>query len=258
MRPLTLVLSLLVLAIAALVFQKPIPQSLDYHDFADHRTMFGIANFWNVVSNIPFLFIGFLGITKSFRNWNRNVNLERRWLPMLLFLGIFTIGIGSSYYHYAPDNATLVWDRLPMTVAFMAIFTWLIYDFCEEKVGRFTFWIALIFGIFSVWYWQWTETQGKGDLRPYALVQFFPMLVMPFLFLICPQKVHYGRNVLLGGIFYALAKVCERFDPLIFTSTNSIFGGHALKHFLAAVALYYIVKIVDEKREIVRENNLQL
>ncbi len=245
MRPITLVLALLSLSIVALFLQKPIPQSLVYHAFADNRAMFGIANFWNVVSNIPFLFIGAYGIVNAARVWDKNAAFEFRWLPMLLSVGIFMIGIGSAYYHYAPDNATLVWDRLPMTVGFMAFFALLMHDFCGEKVGKWSFWLALSFGFCSIWYWQWSENIGQGDLRPYALVQFFPMLILPFLFLFFPKKVTYGRFVLGSASFYALAKVCEHFDKAIFEATNGFWSGHTLKHLIASIALFYILKILE-------------
>jgi hypothetical protein len=249
MRPITLILSLLFIAAVILFFQKPIPQSLLYHTFADQRNFFGINNFWNVMSNIPFLFIGFFGVKNAIKTWNMNEKLEKRILPLLLSVGIFTIGIGSAYYHYAPDNATLVWDRLPMTIGFMAFLALLIFDFCGEKEGQIAFWTALIFGVLSIWYWQWTEQNGAGDLRPYVLVQFFPMLILPFLFGFFPKKVNYGHFVLGSAGFYFLAKVCEHFDKVIFETSNGMMSGHSLKHFLAAVALFYIIKILDlEKR----------
>ena len=47
------------LAVAAL---PPIPQPGAYHDFADQRTLLGVTHALNVVSNLGFLIVGFVGL----------------------------------------------------------------------------------------------------------------------------------------------------------------------------------------------------
>jgi hypothetical protein len=70
-----------------------------------------IPNFWNVVSNIPFIAIGAAGLWR-FRDGPATI---------ILFLGFFLTGVGSSYYHWHPNDATLFWDRLPMTLSFASL-----------------------------------------------------------------------------------------------------------------------------------------
>jgi hypothetical protein len=91
-------------------------------------------------------------------------------MPLVLCLGIFFASFGSAYYHLAPDNGTLFWDRLPMTFMFMPLFAILIYDFIGRKVGEISFYILTILGIISVTYWDYTESIGQGDLRIYVFV----------------------------------------------------------------------------------------
>jgi len=52
------------------------------------------------------------------------------------FVGVFLTGIGSSYYHLYPDNRTLVWDRLPMTIAFMALFGAIVGEYISRRAAR--------------------------------------------------------------------------------------------------------------------------
>lgn len=248
MRPLTLLSALFFVSVGILFLQKPIPQVLTYHAFADARTMFGIPNFWNVVSNFPFFLIGIYGIREALRTWDLRNTLTLRALPLVLSIGIFATSFGSAYYHWSPDNDTLVWDRLPMTLMFMALFSLVVYDFCGEKVGERTFWLSILFGVGSVVYWNWTEANGEGDLRPYALVQFFPLLALPFLFIFFPKKVTYGKYILGTFVFYMLAKICEYADAAIFEMTGQIWSGHTIKHLLAGVALCYVVKLLDEHK----------
>ena len=103
------VLVLIIASLFGLLLLPPIPQDQNYHDFADQRTLLGIPHFWNVVSNIPFIVIGAVGL------WP----LRRSPAIVILFLGILLTGFGSAYYHLDPDDSTLFWDRLPMAVSFM-------------------------------------------------------------------------------------------------------------------------------------------
>ena len=122
-----------------LFWMGPIPQDPVYHDFADKRKFFGIPNFWDVASNVPMFFIGLAGISFSLKTYNDRDGQIAKWIPILLSIGIFTACFGSAYYHWAPDNHTLVWDRLPMTFMFIPLFTLLIYDFVGRKTGEWIF-----------------------------------------------------------------------------------------------------------------------
>jgi hypothetical protein len=248
MRPIILLSILLFLCGVALFLQKPIAQTLDYHNFIDNRMLFGIPNFWNVVSNLPFFFIGCYGLRDTAKYWSMRPSLTIRSLSLVLNIGILATSFGSAYYHWSPNNDTLVWDRLPMTLMFMALFSLIVFDFCGEKVGNRTFWIALLLGIFSVWYWDWTEQHGTGDLRLYVLVQFFPLITLPFLFAFYPKMVSYGRLILGTGVFYILAKFCEHFDTAVFDCTLHTWSGHTIKHLLASIALLFVLKLLKEWR----------
>jgi hypothetical protein len=55
-------LGLMAASLAILPLLPPIPQDPSYHQFADQRTLLGIPNFWNVVSNLPFVLVGAIGL----------------------------------------------------------------------------------------------------------------------------------------------------------------------------------------------------
>jgi hypothetical protein len=46
----------------------PLLQDQSYHQFADQRELFGIPNFWNVVSNLPFIAVGAVGLLQVRRD----------------------------------------------------------------------------------------------------------------------------------------------------------------------------------------------
>lgn len=221
-----------VAAFAALFFVGPIPQDQAYHLFSDTRRIFGINNFFDVASNAFFIIAGGLGLMR----------LSRLSEPLstqgylVMCLGVLLVAFGSAYYHLAPTNETLVWDRLPMTIAFMALFALLLEERVIQNRKGYLLWLLLAAGIGSVFYWAWTESTGHGDLRPYAVVQFLPIILMPLILIMFRQK--YLSNTLLVSAFvlYFAAKLFEYFDARIFDALG-VMSGHSIKHIAAAVAV---------------------
>ncbi|MCB0521873.1 MAG: hypothetical protein KDD27_23225 [Saprospiraceae bacterium] len=243
-RPALYTLSaLLLLTVIGLSLAGPIPQDPAYHGFADQRTLLGIPNFWNVASNLPMLFIGGYLLWHSLAHWHLRPAGVPRWIPLLLGVGVFSAFFGSAYYHWAPDNYTLVWDRLPMTLMFMPLLSLIIFDYLGAQQGRVAFFILIPLGVFSVFYWHFTEAAGHGDLRPYAFVQFFPMAVVPFLLLLFPGKVDYVKYIYLILGWYIAAKLAEHFDAAVF-HTLGFWSGHTVKHLVGSVSLIYVVKLM--------------
>ena len=221
--------------IASAFLIDPVSQDIAYHQFADARTFFSIANFWNVISNAPFLIVGGAGLW-FLRIRDREGIVDSLYPAYIVFfIGVFLTGIGSSWYHVLPNNNTLVWDRLPMTIAFMALFTIVIGEHVYDKGARRLLIPLLIIGAASVFYWQYTESTGEGDLRPYVLVQFLPMILIPFI-LLAYRSWFFSRRLYFGMILlYAISKLFEYFDYNLF-ETGILLSGHSIKHVVAAAA----------------------
>jgi hypothetical protein len=224
-------------AVAGAFLLDAIPQDAAYHLFADRRALFGVPNFWNVATNLPFLAVGIAGWAMIRRIASPQLATHYR----VLCTAIALVAFGSGWYHFAPSNASLVWDRLPMTVAFMALFSALLADRVSWLLGRALLWPLVVAGMASIAWWVRTEAAGAGDLRAYALVQFLPMLLMPLLLLFWREGSLAARPLWLAIAAYALAKLAEHFDAAIFAATGVV-GGHALKHLLAALAAWWIVR----------------
>ncbi|MFQ5863873.1 MAG: ceramidase domain-containing protein [bacterium] len=175
--------SITLAAVVAILALPPIPQSQTYHRFADQRTLLGIPNFLNVISNAPFFIVGLLGLFFLWRQRASDASgafAERseQWPYLLLFSGVALTCFGSVYYHLAPDNARLVWDRLPMSLIFMSFLAAIIVERISVKAGLLLLLPLVTVGIGSVIYWHWSELRGVGDLRLYIMVQFYPGLAM--------------------------------------------------------------------------------
>jgi hypothetical protein len=228
-------------AIAATLFVPRIPQDEGYHNFADARTIAGIPNFWNVVSNLPFALVGIYGLFLTTRLASRSL-----WPGYIAFcLAVTAVCFGSAYYHYSPSTPALVWDRLPMSLAFMAVFALVLGDRVNQALGRALLGPLLILGAASVLYWAWTESRGVGDLRPYALVQFLPFVLIALMLLIYPGSRDSATWIWWAILTYFLAKLAERFDAPIYHALG--LSGHTIKHLLSAAtvlfALFALVRL---------------
>lgn len=219
-RPLLTIVVLAALAIAGTFLFVPVfQQNPDYHHFADSRTILGIPNFWNVVSNLPFLLIGLLSLATIRRN-----------VPATLFgIGLVLTAIGSSLYHLAPNDRTLLYDRLGIVIAVVPLIAMLAE---EHEIAVLV--IAEAIGIGSMIWWE-----ANGDLRLYGVVQFFPGLLILVIPLVARSR--YTHRAILGFVvvFYAIAKACELYDRQIFDALQFI-SGHTLKHVAAALSTFAI------------------
>ena len=232
--PVLVFFGLMAVSLGGLLLLPPIPQDQNYHEFADQRTIFGIPNFWNVASNLPFLAVGAAGL-RRFRGNSATV---------VFFLGVFLTGIGSSYYHWNPNDDTLFWDRLPMTLAFAAILALVVHERVSERAGSILLWPAVAVGVFSLLLWRWT-----GDLRLYFWVQFFPALAVILLFVLYSPKYTGTYYWIAAGALYALAKLFEFADEPIY-SVGKLLSGHTLKHLAAAAACFAILRYFQVRRPI--------
>jgi hypothetical protein len=233
-HPLFVLVGLAAASLAGLAVLPKIPQDQAYHLFADQRTLLGIPNFWNVVSNIPFVAVGAVGLAR-FRN-----NIA----TIVLFLGFVLTGIGSAYYHWAPSDGTLFWDRLPMTISFAAILSLIAQERVGRTVGSILLWPMLAIGIASLLIWLWTD-----DLRLYFWDQFFPGVVLMALFALFPARYTHAHYWLIAAGFYALAKLFEFTDYQIY-SLGNLLSGHTLKHLAAAAACFVILRYFELRRPI--------
>jgi hypothetical protein len=229
-----------------------IPQPASYHLFADRRPLLGIPNFGDVASNLPFAVIGiwglvFLGRCRSNRESRHFLDPRELWPYAAVFAGLVLTAFGSSWYHLNPNNATLVWDRLPMTITFMGMVAAVIMERISLRLGLLLP-VLLAIGLMSVLQWNWSEMRGAGDLRFYAAVQAWSALVI-LLALFFPARYTEGRYLGFLVGFYALAKVLELFDKPIFAALRVV-SGHTLKHLAAAAAGYSILLMVEKRQPV--------
>jgi len=250
--------SLALLGLTALVaiaaFLSPrTPQPLSYHQFADQRGWLAIPNFGDVASNLAFAVFGIWGLVwlaklRPESASQRFLDHRERWLFLAVFFGMLLTAAGSAYYHLAPDNDRLVWDRLPMTIVFMSLVAAMIAERISVLAALWLWPALLAIGNLSVLQWHWSEQAGRGDLRFYAAVQVYAVLVL-LLVLFLPPRYTRGRDLGVVVALYVLAKLLETFDQQIFAAGHVV-SGHTLKHIAAGFAGWWILKMIQQRRAI--------
>jgi hypothetical protein len=219
-------------SLAAIFSMKPKPQDLEYHHFTDTREIWGIPNFFDVVTNLPFLLIGLFGMTYCLTHRHA---VGSFWSWLVFFGAMILLCFGSGYYHWRPNNKSLSVDRLAMAIGFMGLFAAVLNDYVNPNLERLLLLPLILLGVTSVIYWRLTD-----DLRFYGWVQFFPFLcILIILFLFQGQ---FARKVYLFLAIgaYALAKVAEMRDEEVFSITTEHLSGHSLKHLLASLGVFFV------------------
>lgn len=237
-------------ALAGLAWALPrIPQPQQYHDFADQRACFGVPNCLNTASNVLFVLAGLAGLCFLRSEAGRQAFLEpREALPYaLFFFAVILTGFGSGYYHLAPDNDRLVWDRAAITLALISWFAAILCERVSLTTGLRLLPLMFAAGLGSVAYWGWSEVHGRGDLRAYGLIQFYPMLLIPLLLRFYPPRYSGDKDILAVIGLYLMALLCDLTDRRIATLTDMV-SGHTAKHILAALAAYWVVMRLKRRR----------
>jgi hypothetical protein len=235
-------LGLALIPAASLVYylsMSPFAGDPCYHQFADARKFIGIPNFLDVLSNLPFLLVGIAGIW----TWTKHPPAEAPFSWLTFHLGVTCVALGSSYYHWNPYDASLVWDRLPMTLGFVGLSLAMIAETVHPAFDRHPLLPALLLAFSTVFYWYLMH-----DLRLYLWVQTLPLLLVPAVVFLFPGGYTHQAYLFYALILYAAAKFAEAYDRQIFELLGGRISGHTIKHLLAAGSCLVIVLMLRRRQ----------
>lgn len=235
-----LVVALLGVLLALLVLKAPIAQFADYHQLADSRRLLRVPHFWNVASNLPFLVLGLMGLGLLRR---RPPGASVAWA--VVFAATVLVFFGSAYYHLDPHDASLVWDRVPIGIAFMGFFVALLSEHAGaegNRLARRALLPLVVFSVAAVYWWRLT-----GDLSLWVWVQLAPMTAIVLaLWLLPPQYTHRRYFAYALGC-YVLAKGFELGDGRLYEWSGGLLSGHTLKHLAAAAGVYFFYAMLAKR-----------
>jgi len=241
MKPHVILVFAAVIPLLALLFMAPIPQDPAYHLFADRRMLLGVPNFADVASSVPFVFAGIAGLWVCLSR--PNAGHGPGWLA--LFSGIALVGAGSVYYHWKPDNDTLVWDRLPLALISAGLFTAIVSEWVSRRLASLLFIPVVVAGLGSVIYWHYYD-----DLRLYVWIQLLPLAVIPVVMVWYRARYTHQGFLLIALASYILARISEVYDNEIFAVTGRLVSGHTLKHLFAALAACVVLAMLMARTRI--------
>jgi hypothetical protein len=239
------VLGLLALAMAfGIALSPPLPDTGLLANLADRRTLFGIANFFDVVSNVPFIVVGVWGLRAVMAGGRAFALRAEKWPYAVMFVCVALAGVGSAYYHLDPDAARLMWDRLPIALAFMALLAAIIAERVSVRAGLYLLGPLLIAGGASVLYWRLTVLRGVEDVLPYAVVQYGALAAVLLIALLYRSRYTRGGDLFRAAALYGIAKIAEVLDAPIF-ALGEFLSGHTLKHLFAALAVWWLLRMLQ-------------
>jgi hypothetical protein len=215
----------------------PIAQLSNYHAFADQTTLGAIPHAIDVLSNLAFVGAGLFGLFLVLSNLSLTERGLSYWAYLSFFVWILVTSLGSAFYHWAPDDQRLFWDRLPIALACASLLAAVRADLVPGMNRRKALLELSIFigcAIFSVGWWAQT-----ADLRWYLLLQILTLLLIPIWQFVYAAPMRQRRLFGVAIMLYVLAKICESFDHAILLHLGFI-SGHSLKHVLAALAAAWI------------------
>jgi hypothetical protein len=220
----------LFVAVVGAALVPAVQQDPAYHRFADQRHWMRIANAADVLSNLAFLAVGVCAVLRLSSARGHKFSPATRAGLWCAALGFCLTALGSSWYHLQPSDATLVWDRIPMTLIFAGLLGIAVAQRLGENGARVTLAIMFELGVASVAYWHVT-----GNLAPYLLLQYGGFVALLLVLLAVRGSNDPFPWWYVVGL-YAFAKALEIGDAAIWRATDGVIAGHALKHLFAAAA----------------------
>ena len=250
MKRLVIYLPALLVLLSGLVMivHGPIGQPANYHAFADHTDFLKIPYANDVLSNLGFALVGCWGILRLWPQRQHPALLSGRIGYAVFLIGLILTALGSAYYHLAPDNDRLLWDRLPIALACAGLLAgaWAETALPKRYALAATS-LLVIYAIASVLWWYVSELNGVGDLRLYLLLQILPIVLIPLWQAIyqspARDRFWFGAAFLL----YVLAKLAELSDHEFLAMSHGLVSGHTLKHLLATAAAAALVNRLIER-----------
>jgi len=231
----------LIILILLAIFLPSIEQNQNYHNFADQRVLFGVNNAFDTLSNLAFIIVGALGLVNFYNNQYIKISNSFSVILNLFFISIILTGLGSSFYHLSPNDFTLVFDRLAMSLVFASILAMLAYLKISPRFGLHTLAELLILAPLTVLIWNY-----NGNLTPYVVLQFGGIILVILTLLLTKTRMQ-GPCFTSLIILYCAAKLVEFYDEKIFNLSQNLISGHTLKHLIAALAVIIFVSPLKVK-----------
>ncbi|KAH1124270.1 hypothetical protein AAZX31_06G048400 [Glycine max] len=228
-----------------LIFFTPrIPRSPKHHQFVDMRNLLGVPNTLNVMTNFPFLVVGVLGLVLALEGGVFNISSQGEvWTWALFYAGIAGVAFGSAYYHLKPDDHRVLWDTLPMMVAFSSLLSSLVVERLGQRIGLCCMFALNLAAFLCVVY-----ERIYNDIRFCMMFQLTLPLAIPVIAVLYRSKYTHSRYWFISTGIYLLAKFEGATDRKLYHVNNYIISGHSLEHLcLALIPILLSVMLIHRE-----------
>jgi hypothetical protein len=208
------------------------------HPFIDARTLWGIPNALDVLSNLAFLPLGGWGLWLLYRSPTA-AQPATRLAATVFFVGLVFTCFSSSFYHWAPSALGLAIDRAGMAVAFAGVLGLAAAERISLRCAPWVWGSVLAAGLLAA-----MLNYTKGAIAPWAVVQFGGMAVVLWTAAQPADKTALGVRWGVLIAIYVVAKLLELGDETVFNATGGIVSGHSLKHVAASLAALPVIAVL--------------
>jgi hypothetical protein len=222
-------------------------QAPHIHDYADQRAWLGLPCALDVLSNLPFALFGFWGLRVLGRVPAAALDRTQRALAALFFVGLVLTALASGWYHWRADDAGLFIDRLGMSFAFAGLLGLAVAGHISARAGAGLAPVVLFWGVLGAWVcWK------LGNLLPWALLQGAGLVLLLLLSALRPRGLAVSWWHVIA--IYAVAKLCELADHVIYEGTAQLISGHSLKHLVASFAAWPVISALQQLGQNARQH----
>jgi hypothetical protein len=208
------------------------------HPFIDARTIWGIPNALDVLSNLAFVPLGGWGLWLLHRS-TTTVPPATRLAATVFFVGLVLTCFSSSFYHWAPSALGLAIDRAGMAVAFAGVLGLATAERISLRAAPWVWGCLLVAGLLAV-----MLNYTIGAIAPWAVVQFGGIAVVLWIATQPALKTTLGVRWGVLIAIYVAAKLLELGDEAVFYATDESVSGHSLKHIAASLAALPVICVL--------------
>lgn len=236
---LILMVAMALAGVVGLLAWGPVVLASHMHQFADQRGWRGVPNALNVLSHLPLIPVGIWGLWRVSR---LPAGERLRWIWFWFFVCQLLATIGGMAYHFAPDDASFMWDQVPKSAASTLFALAFLAERVDRRMGHSG---AVALGLLAallggVWWIFTAERDQVGDLRPLMWLEMLPVLLVAAGAWTLNGHLLTRQDWLRSQLSFVVAQAVDWGDGWIFDATHQAISGHAIRHLALAACCGWV------------------
>jgi hypothetical protein len=225
------------------------------HSYTDQRSLCGLNNAFNVLSNLVLIAAGCYWLNWIFRT--KNISLKCRKglyetrLYATFFAAVILAGIQSAWYHLFQSQLGLLGTYLLSNIVMLSLLSAIIAERVNLRIGLHSCIPFIFISMLISFYWYIYQTDNQLSHLWYFLTYLIPSLSIMTIIVARPKY---------GGIKHITFAFCNTFialgvsclDEAIYTLTRHMISGQSLHNIYLGIAAIYIGCYLEQRSIYVR------